>query len=129
MISSMKFFQKNEFLCGCGCGKGTFDDMDQELLQKLDLAREIAGIPFVVKFNCGGSGFRCRIHNKNVGGVDDSQHMLGKAVDIRCGDSALRFIILNALIKAGFKRIGIAKTFIHVDVKKSTSCIFLYKSR
>jgi len=118
----MKFFQTNEFLCKCGCGAGTLEEMDKELLEKLDSARDIAGIPFVIN-----SGFRCEKHNKAVGGVVNSQHKEGKAADIRCKDSALRFIILNVLIQAGFKRIGIGKTFIHVDVKESTPCILLYE--
>ena len=37
-------------------------------------------------------------------------------VDIHCNDGAERLRIVRALIKAGFKRIGINKTFIHVDM-------------
>ena len=34
---------------------------------------------------------------------------------IRCNTSRNRFIVVNSLLKAGFKRVGIAKTFVHAD--------------
>lgn len=84
--------------------------MDADFLRMIDTARSIAGIPFSVN-----SGFRCREHNKAVGGVPNSQHLYGKAGDIHVADKASRFIILNALLAAGFKRIGIYNSFIHAD--------------
>ena len=47
--------------------------------------------------------------------------MYGLAVDISCNSSRDRSIILTALIDSGFTRIGIGKTFIHVDLDKSKS--------
>ena len=76
------------------------------------------------------SGFRCEKHNKDpkVGGSDTSSHLIGLAADIKCEYSTYRFHLLNALLKAGFKRIGIGKTFIHVDLDeaKPQSVIWLY---
>jgi hypothetical protein len=54
-----------------------------------------------------------------VGGVANSSHLVGKAADIAVGSGAERYIILNALIQAGFRRIGVAKTFIHCDNDES----------
>jgi len=42
--------------------------------------------------------------------------MKGLASDIRYTSSSECFKILNGLILAGFRRIGIYKTFIHVDI-------------
>ena len=33
------------------------------------------------------SGLRCTYHNKRVGGVSNSKHMQGKAVDFQCAKS------------------------------------------
>ena len=61
------------------------------------------------------SAYRCPKHNKAVGGVPTSAHTRGYAVDIRCVDSHSRFAILQALLEAGFRRIELAPTWIHVD--------------
>ena len=42
-------------------------------------------------------------------------HTVGRAIDIRCNTSRNRFLVVNALLKAGFKRIGVGKTFVHAD--------------
>lgn len=88
-------------------------NMDQEFLLKLDRAREVAQIPFVIN-----SAWRSVEKNKEVGGKSNSSHLKGLAVDISVTDSRSRFIVLKALIQAGFNRIGVAKTFIHVDDDK-----------
>lgn len=89
----------------------------------LNDAREKANIPFVIT-----SGFRCETHNKNEGGSETSSHPEGFAVDIKAKNSQERFKILEALILAGFTRIGIAKTFIHVDVdpNKPNQMVWVY---
>lgn len=95
---------------------GSSSNMDNAFLQMLDDARGIAGIPFRIT-----SGFRTPSHNAYVGGVQaglkskGSSHMYGYAADISCKSSANREVIVAALIKAGFRRIGIANTFIHCD--------------
>jgi len=94
--------------------------MESEFLEKLDAAREIAGIPFVIS-----SGYRCPKHNKEVGSTA-TNHPLGVASDIRCTDGPSRFKIIAALIQAGFTRIGVAKTFIHCDTNTLPSSIWFY---
>ena len=91
-------------------------NMDSNFLTKLESAREIAGIPFKIT-----SGYRTKEHNAEVGGVPNSSHLVGVAADIAVSSGNERYIILNALIKAGFKRIGIAKTFIHCDTDETKS--------
>ena len=66
-------FDSSEFVCHC-CGVGTVDPRLIELLEKL---RAKAGKPIHV--NCG---YRCPSHNAEVGGVPNSQHVLGTAADI-----------------------------------------------
>ena len=105
----MRYFQPSEFVCKCGCGGGA-SRMSSGLLDRLDAAREAAGIPFVIN-----SGFRCPAHNRAVGGVPDSAHARGYAVDISCVNSHSRFVMLRALLDAGFRRIELAPTWLHVD--------------
>ena len=106
----MKHFKLSEFKCPC-CGRA---DMQQEFLDKIDKARDIAGIPFVIT-----SGFRCPKHNKEVGGRPNSAHTKGLAADIKCINSRDRFRMVKALLEAGFTRIGVGKDFIHADIDKS----------
>lgn len=102
-----KYFKLEEFACKCGCGD---NEMKHSTLRKLDLARELSGIPFVIT-----SGYRCKAHNERVGGKSQSAHTRGYAADIKASDSRSRYLIVDSLLAAGFSRIGIAKTFIHVD--------------
>jgi zinc D-Ala-D-Ala carboxypeptidase len=105
-IKLVNYFKESEFACRC-CGVAK---MQQSTIDKLIKAREIAGIPFVIN-----SGYRCEAHNASVGGKSEGAHTSGYAVDIKATDSRSRFLILDAVLKAGFNRIGIAKTFIHID--------------
>lgn len=109
MALPLRHFSPAEFACKCGCGVG-MEKMDPAFLTMLDEARHLAGVPFVLSSAC-----RCPKHNKAVGGVDDSAHVRGHAVDIRCVDSHSRFAILQALLEVGFRRIELAPTWIHVD--------------
>ena len=110
----MKYFKLSEFDSPDEVGSGS--NMDATFLEMLDDARGWAGIPFKIT-----SGFRTPSHNAYVGGKipnnksKGSSHLFGYAADIACNNSSDREIILNALIEAGFRRIGIANTFIHVD--------------
>ena len=90
--------------------KGSGAKMNKCFLEMLDNARDIAGIPFSIN-----SGYRTLEQNSKVGGVNSSSHTKGLAVDIACKDSRGRFLIVSALKEAGFTRIGISDSFIHVD--------------
>ena len=104
---NLKYFKLSEFDVPSKPGSGRA--MQATTLAMLEHAREIAGIPFVIN-----SGYRTPEHNAKIGGSPTSSHMLGYAVDIRC-TALTRNTIVQALHKAGFKRIGIAKNFIHAD--------------
>ena len=114
------YFSREELECKC-CGKYIIDD---DLLSRLNRARELAGIPFIIT-----SGYRCQKHNSDVGGVPTSAHTTGKAADIAFKDSAQCFKIIKALYDSGFKRIGInfAKSFVHCDVDGSKPQNVLFK--
>jgi len=89
---------------------GSGYNMDSDFMDKLQKARKIAKIPFKIS-----SGYRSDAHNKAVGGVENSSHLKGLAADIVVNNGHERLFIVLALLEAGFRRIGVAKTFIHVD--------------
>lgn len=115
------YFSRKELECRC-CGVCLIDD---NLISRLNQARELAGIPFIIT-----SGYRCEKHNSEVGGVPTSSHTKGLAVDIAFKDSNQCFKIMKSLLDAGFKRIGInfAKSFIHCDIDgaKPQNVLFKY---
>ncbi len=105
-----KHFRISEFYCKCDRDHDEHI-IDENLVLKLDFARMMAKIPFIVT-----SGYRCPQHNAEVGGVPKSSHMIGKAADIRAITSKERYKILSCLLLTGFRRVGIGKAFIHVDI-------------
>lgn len=104
----LRHFKPYEF--ECAVPKCSIEQMDEAFLRKLDAARDYAGIPFRIN-----SAYRSEAYELSKGRTGTSSHCKGVAVDIACTDSRKRYIIVNALIVSGFYRIGIAKTFIHVD--------------
>ena len=118
MAKSSKYFSEEELMCHCGCGQC---EMDPDFLVTMDHVREIAGIPIYVN-----SGFRCPKHDNEIRG--EGNHTQGKAIDAKALDGVARMRIVEAMIAAGIKRIGIAKTFIHGDScsDKPQEVIWLY---
>jgi zinc D-Ala-D-Ala carboxypeptidase len=88
--------------------------LNPELVSMLDKAREIAKIPFIIT-----SGVRTLEECIRLDGITNSSHITGNAVDLRCRTSEDRFKILNALLKAGFTRIGLKYNHIHADIDKT----------
>ena len=113
-------FYKDEFACRCGCAT---DEVELDFLYKLQVARTLAGIPFHIS-----SGTRCVTHNKNVGGSQNSSHLIGRAADISYTSSSECYTIVSCLARVGFSRIGIAENFIHVDDDpfKETDVLWTY---
>jgi uncharacterized protein YcbK (DUF882 family) len=102
-----KNFSRKEFECKCGCGEAF---VDINLIQALQFVRDQYGKGIKIT-----SGYRCAKHNAAEGGKPDSAHLTGKAVDISANNSRDRYTLIRLLTNK-FSRIGIAKTFIHVDV-------------
>ena len=62
------------------------------------------------------SGFRTKEENKRVGGVPNSAHLKGLAIDVAYFRPYEKFYIVRGAIEFGFKRIGIGKGHIHLDM-------------
>lgn len=114
-----RYFKEHEMECQCGkCLKTVFD---ANLIRKLDAMREELGRPITIT-----SGYRCKSHNKNVGGSPNSQHLYGKAADIavyeyKVNDKVLPRMTAVELLpyaeKYGFDGIGLYSWGLHVDVR------------
>ena len=122
MAKLSKNLDSSEFACKCGCG---YDTPDPELIRMLQAARDLYGKPIRIT-----SGCRCIKHNRNVGGASNSAHLDGKAVDIATPTGTARYLIIESLMAAGFKRIGInfKQRFVHADIDdtKPHPTIFSY---
>jgi zinc D-Ala-D-Ala carboxypeptidase len=117
---ALKHFQLSEFDSPDIEGSGK--DMCPDFLEMIDRARDIAGIPFKIN-----SGMRSKAWNEHIGGRIGSSHLKGCAADVHCNNSGNRSKIVSALIQAGFRRIGIANTFIHADCDNDKpNAIWLY---
>lgn len=109
-MQDTKNFKPTEFYCPC-CEQ---EFMNDGFIERLQSARTYAGIPFHIN-----SGWRCSIHNNRISGAYRSAHIRGRAADVRATDESDLFAIVKALLNAGFTRIGVAATFIHVDDDRS----------
>lgn len=108
-----KYFSDDEFRCPC-CGGLPDGGMDENLLEVLDKIREAVGAPVYVT-----SGYRCRSHNEDVGGVADSQHIHGRAADIYADGDVTPLQLAALAEKAGADGIGLYDDFCHIDVRGS----------
>jgi len=112
-------FTRDEFACGCGCG---FDDIDPLIVSTLQRLRDEVQRPVIVN-----SGCRCRSHNAAVKGAPQSQHMQGKAADIRIDGMTSReiFDTLRRLYLDGELYVGYVYAIngrsVHVDVRAPQS--------
>ena len=65
------------------------------------------------------SGLRCKQHNANEGGVANSQHMYGEAIDLRItgvsADQLLAFVKQQPSTRYAYK---INATNVHFDIQK-----------
>ncbi len=100
--------------------KGSGQCIDSKLLAMLIDLEAQSGYPI---FQWISSGIRTPYWNKKVGGVNNSSHKTPKckAVDIKIPSITIRNHLVTLAHKIGFKRMGIANTFIHLDVDEDKS--------
>ena len=121
------YFEPEEFLCKCGrpnCDavreiNAGFGALLDNLRQRLDRAVVIT------------SGLRWSYWNDWVGGdAKGGAHMRGYAADIAVESSRERFDVLRAAFESRFfHRIGVGRTFIHLDTDPTLdqNVVWLYR--
>ena len=116
-----KNFSIGEFECKCGCVMP-----DEVLYNVVKLVNQLQTIRDVIKTPIQiNSAYRCKSHNKAIGGSASSQHILGKAADIvvRSYDPSLEiYPLIEELINEGQilqGGLGDYSTFTHYDIRKT----------
>ena len=105
---SRHFSYSGDPMLACSCCKA--QGMSPAFLDLMDQIRDAVGEPLTVT-----SGYRCPTHNASVSSTGATgPHTTGRAIDIKA-DSRLRFLLIQEALKQGITRIGVAKTFIHLD--------------
>ncbi len=112
-------FKPEDFACKCGCGKG-LAQMDKAFLNRLGMLRTSFGGPMVIT-----SGFRCNNWNQKCKGEPKSFHLVGKAVDIACTESARRHRMVTCALSLGFS-VGVDGAFVHVDSRDAIKVLWIY---
>lgn len=105
-----EYFLRDEFKCQ-HTGNNEIQD---KLLRQLDKLRQNCGFPFIIT-----SGYRDPTHPIEAKKANAGTHALGLAADIKVNNGVERYTIVREAIKLGFRGIGIANTFVHVDVRDS----------
>lgn len=102
-----RYFTRTELECRC-CGDCL---IDPQALQMLDEVRSRVGFPLHLT-----SAYRCPIHNKAVGGAENSQHLKGRAFDVTIEKEPRRSHVAFVAARVGFTGLGVYRSFLHLDI-------------
>ena len=116
-MSRFRYFDIGEFACQETGENG----IKEELIHSLDMLREKCGFPFVIT-----SGYRSVKHSIEAAKSKPGTHAQGIAADIKVSDGVQRLAIVTNAIELGFSGIGVAKTFVHVDIRSGTPVMWTY---
>ena len=105
----IKYFKKSEWSCKCGCG---LDNVNHTLVTVAERTRKYFNAPIIIS-----SGLRCPTRNAQAGGVSNSRHLTGKAMDFCVrGKSAaqiLAYVQKQPEIRYAY---AINESYVHMDV-------------
>jgi uncharacterized protein YcbK (DUF882 family) len=117
MAISFKYFKLEEFSCR-HTGK---NEMDLRFIERLDILRAKCGFSFTIT-----SGYRDPSHPEEAKKAKPGTHSQGIAADIQITNGADRHKIVQEALLLGFTGIGVAKTFVHVDLRDTTPVLWTY---
>lgn len=116
VFEGIRYWSPEEFRCRCG---GRYCDgfpaiPSRTLLELVDDIRHDLGAP-----GHRSSGLRCTQHNANEGGVWNSRHLSGKALDFMIEGKSANEVYLRALSdpRTNYTYIIGNGPYVHVDVK------------
>ena len=114
---SYKYFKVEDF----DCQETGENDMEPDFIDQLDDLREACGFPFIVT-----SGYRSPLHSIEKRKATPGTHAQGIAADIKVSGGQQRRLIVEKALELGFGGIGIAKGFVHVDIRCSKEVMWCY---
>jgi uncharacterized protein YcbK (DUF882 family) len=111
-------FSKSEFECRDG---SEMPDSVFENVKKLALNLQAIRLEIGKSIRVN-SGYRSPSYNKEIGGVPFSQHLLGKAADLKASGMTAKELhkVILRLIKEGKISeggVGLYRTFVHYDIR------------
>lgn len=117
-MTDFKYFNRDEFKCQ----ETGNNDIKDEFITKLDHLREACGFPFVITSGYRDPSHSVEISKPNGGGT----HTKGIAADIQVSGGVERMTIVKHACALGFNGIGVAKTFVHVDIRDTSPVLWSY---
>ncbi len=114
---TLTYFKRSEF----DCKHTGLNGMAPEFLERLDRLRAACGFAFSIT-----SGYRDTSHPNECRKAKGGTHTQGIAADIRITNGADRYMIVQNALLLGFTGIGVAKTFVHVDIRETTPVLWTY---
>lgn len=131
-LKDTKYFKVSEILCSDTAKKHNIDNTPTDdtiidnlnyTLNRLNEIREKYGKPIYIN-----SGYRCDELNSLVGGVKDSKHRLGLAVDLRWDIDLIDFLIKNCSFDKLIREKAGKSKWIHLqfsrDINKERRLLF-----
>ena len=111
------YFKKDEFKCQ----ETGENEINIDFVHKLDNLRGSLSRPLRVT-----SGYRSASHSLEKKKAKPGTHAQGIAADIAVSGGVERAELVKRAIEMGFTGIGVAKTFIHLDVREGPLIIWSY---
>ena len=103
------------------CSETGKTGIQPEFVLALDKLRGICGFPFYIN-----SGYRSTQHSLEALKDKPGTHTRGIAADIQVTGSHNRFILIQEAMKMGFRGVGVAKGYIHLDMRDSVQVMWVY---
>ena len=117
----IEFFDREEFRCQCyRQNPAPFCDgfpvePQEKMVRTVNEIRRRLGVPVTI-VTSGGSGVRCQVHNANVGGVSNSNHLVGNAADLHSTKTPQEMYRVAEAVLGNTGELGLYSWGIHVGV-------------
>ena len=115
-LEQFKYFKLSDF----NCQETGENEMDVDFIHALDQLRAACGFPFIIT-----SGYRSKDHSIEKRKSKAGTHAHGIAADIKVSGGAQRLAVVKHASAMGMS-VGVAKTFVHVDVRKTEPMCWCY---
>ena len=115
-MSDFKYFKIEDF----DCKETGENEISVDFIHSLDQLREACKFPFVVT-----SGYRSKEHSVEKRKQNPGTHAQGIAADIKVSGGGQRLAIVKHASAMGMS-VGVAKTFVHVDIRKTPAMCWCY---
>ena len=115
-MGEFKYFKIEDF----DCKETGENEISVDFIHALDQLRAACNFPFIVT-----SGYRSKEHSVEKRKQNPGTHAQGIAADIKVSGGAQRMAIVKHASAMGMS-VGVAKTFVHVDIRKTPAMCWCY---